>query len=123
MRLRQNVSGEQPPRRRSEALAGTAAARGRKKGGDTVGLRTAGVRVRVLGPNWSPWNNVMQERGQYTRGSLPQCERSVKESLSFLPGGYFFRSWIPLRQRDSLKRDFMAKDTVYPLFLRGLLSL
>jgi hypothetical protein len=28
----------------------------------------------------------MQEPGQYTRGSLPQCERSVKESLSFPPG-------------------------------------
>jgi hypothetical protein len=91
---------------------------GGKKAETQSGFAQAGVRVRVLGPNWSPWNNVMQEPGQYTRGSLPQCERSVKELLSFLPGGYYFRSWIPLRQRDQVRRDFLAKDNVYSLPLR-----
>jgi hypothetical protein len=36
------------------------------------------------------------------------------------PEGYFSRSYIPLRQRVPLKRDFIAKDTVYSLFLRGV---
>jgi hypothetical protein len=27
------------------------------------------------------------------------------------PAGYFSRSWIPLRQRDLVKRDFMTKES------------
>ena len=51
-------------------------------------------------------------------GGLPRPERChIREK--HLLRGHFSRSWIPLRQRDPLKRDFMAKDTVYSLPLRG----